>query len=74
MKKNVYVRYILQLQIWKIIDCLHTLIMARSNNVTIEGFEMEVDIIINSIHVNVVFYYRVVLSITYVIFILNMNS
>ena len=33
-----------------LVDCLHTLIMAKSNEVTVDGFEMEeLDFIINSI-------------------------
>ena len=33
-----------------LVDCLHMLIMAKSNEVTVEGFEMEeLDFIINSI-------------------------
>ena len=33
-----------------LVDCLHTLIMAKSNQVTVDGFEMEeLDFIINSI-------------------------
>ena len=33
-----------------LVDCLHTLIMAKSNEVTVEGSEMEeLDFIINSI-------------------------
>ena len=32
------------------VDCLHTLIMAKSNEVTVDGFEMEkLVLIINSI-------------------------
>ena len=33
-----------------LVDCLHTLIMAKSDEVTVDGFEMEdLDFIINSI-------------------------
>ena len=33
-----------------LVDCLHKLIMAKSNEVTVDGFEMkELDFIINSI-------------------------
>ena len=33
-----------------LVDCLHTLIMAKSNEVTVDGFEIEeLDFIINSI-------------------------
>ena len=32
------------------VDCLHTLIMAKSNEITVDGFQMEeLDLIINSI-------------------------
>ena len=40
-----------------LVDCLHTLIMARSNEVTVDGFEME----------------ELGMSITYIAFIHNMN-
>ena len=51
---NYCLRYVhpatLDMEDQSLVDCLHTLIMAKSDEVTVDGFEMEeLDFIINSI-------------------------